>query len=684
MFKRIGVCFSIIFSIFSISAFAANNCTGATYYDADSDTCIACPTGYDYNTDAGKTSASQCQISCPAGTWNGGYTQLEYLESTGTQYIDTEYIPTAITRTEIDLKFTGDTYASSGGASFFGTTRYTANFGGNSNQGYKIYPWLCSYGTSSCAVALFDINASLKTTRQTFVFDAQNKIASYGTVSKSLSGQTQPSVPDGSIHLFGYLNSNTNTVGVYSRNAGMYIYETRIYEDGVLVRKFVPARRNSDNEIGLYDTVTKQFFTNAGSGTFIAGSDVGNINGAQCVDVGVGYYAGASTVNYGSVGTRTACPAGTYSSITNAASCTSCTGATYNDETAQSSCKACPTGYDYNTTAGKTDITECQIHCDAGTYVSVYTQLEYIESDGSQYIDTGYIPSNLTGIKTKVQFLSVANGKMTVCSAAQALHNKAFELYGWNRRIQFHFNNGEVNGATISVNDVVEVDWNKNIMDYSINGIAQSRLTGLSGTFTSPYTMNLFATHRSASSSGSSMIKMYYFQIYDNDVLVHNFVPARRNSDNEIGMYDTVTRQFFTNSGTGSFTAGPDASLCVDVGVGYYAGASTTNYGSIGTRTACPAGTFTVGYGHGADEANDCGRILHLGDSVIYTRRNKPTTPALNIRMENGDMYYIGLSTTDHTVSRLHFQTGDTKYTAFDDSLFYGERDYDTGEKITQ
>lgn len=53
-----------------------------------------------------------------------------------------------------------------------------------------------------------------------------------------------------------------------------------------------------------------------------------------------------------------------------------------------------------------------------------------------------------------------------------------------------------------------------------------------------------------------SKIKLYAFTIADNDTLVRNFIPAKRNSDNAIGMYDTVTGTFYTNSGTGDFVAG--------------------------------------------------------------------------------------------------------------------------------
>ena len=48
-----------------------------------------------------------------------------------------------------------------------------------------------------------------------------------------------------------------------------------------------------------------------------------------------------------------------------------------------------------------------------------------------------------------------------------------------------------------------------------------------------------------------------FFLIYDNGVLVNNLVPARRDSDNVVGMYDTISGRFFTSSGTDGFIAGP-------------------------------------------------------------------------------------------------------------------------------
>lgn len=380
---------------------AENNCTGATYYVADLDACVACPAGYDYNTDSGKTDIAQCQIHCDGGTFvetvgiaiPGNYTQLEYIESTGTQRMDTEFIPSSLTRTEIDLKFTSDTYKTSGGSSIFGTTGHTINFGSSASQAYSLFPWLCRYQVDSgCSPNSFNINGTLKTTRQTLILDAKNKFAKYGNVRKSITQNFTSTTISYGIALFGTRNTS------YSRNDGLFVYAARIYEDDVPVRDMVPVRRNDDNVLGMYDLITKKFFTNSGTGEFVAGPDV--------------------------------------------------------------------------------------------------------------------------------------------------------------------------------------------------------------------------------------------------DVLGGN---------------------------------------CVNVGAGYYAEAATTNYGTVGARTACPGGTTTVGYGHGADSANDCGYILHVGEYVLYGRRNKSTDPSLNIKMPNDEIYYVSLSTSNHTLSRLHLSLGEQEYTAYDDSLYYGERDFDAG-----
>lgn len=50
---------------------------------------------------------------------------------------------------------------------------------------------------------------------------------------------------------------------------------------------------------------------------------------------------------------------------------------------------------------------------------------------------------------------------------------------------------------------------------------------------------------------------LYSCQIYDNDVLIRDYVPCQGPSG-DIGLYDTENNQFYGNAGTGTFTAGPE------------------------------------------------------------------------------------------------------------------------------
>ena len=57
--------------------------------------------------------------------------------------------------------------------------------------------------------------------------------------------------------------------------------------------------------------------------------------------------------------------------------------------------------------------------------------------------------------------------------------------------------------------------------------------------------------------SNSMSMRVYNVKMYNSGNLDLNLIPAKRNSDGVLGMYDSISGQFFTNSGTGTFTAGP-------------------------------------------------------------------------------------------------------------------------------
>lgn len=51
--------------------------------------------------------------------------------------------------------------------------------------------------------------------------------------------------------------------------------------------------------------------------------------------------------------------------------------------------------------------------------------------------------------------------------------------------------------------------------------------------------------------------RIYSIKVYDNEVLVGNYIPVKRNSDNFVTLYDTISQQYCETVGDGTMVAGP-------------------------------------------------------------------------------------------------------------------------------
>ena len=67
-----------------------------------------------------------------------------------------------------------------------------------------------------------------------------------------------------------------------------------------------------------------------------------------------------------------------------------------------------------------------------------------------------------------------------------------------------------------------------------------------------PQTINVFGTGQ-----GTCKAVIEYLTIWDGDAKVRDFVPCK-NPDGTVGLYDLIGEEFYTNSGTGAFTAGAE------------------------------------------------------------------------------------------------------------------------------
>lgn len=188
------------------------------------------------------------------------YIELEYIESTGVQYIDTGICPGPNTIIEMDLRFSGTFTPDNINGAILGArdnnTRMSCNFGGTNSQSSQMYFWISLPSTPVCQLANLPVR-----NRSTLIF--QNGKATYGSQSTATSTfENKVTVP---LILFGInYNKEIRPFNYYH----MIVYCCKIYDGDKLVRDFIPVMRKSDGEICLYDKVTQRFFTNQGTGTF--------------------------------------------------------------------------------------------------------------------------------------------------------------------------------------------------------------------------------------------------------------------------------------------------------------------------------------------------------------------------------------------------------------------------------
>ena len=184
---------------------------------------------------------------------------------------------------------------------------------------------------------------------------------------------------------------------------------------------------------------------------------------------------------------------------------------------------------------------------------SEYQEVEYIESTGTQYIVSDInVPWNENQYKVLLdsEVIELRSGSTNIiCGCSDG--GDAGTWFGVTTNEKLTVGGG--NNFAISPYERVssKIIFGSYEMVATVdNETVQRRRLGKAND-----KIAFFAT---GSGQYSSIVKIYSAQIIWNDSLVANFIPCYRKSDNEIGMYDTVSKQFYTNSGTGTFLKGND------------------------------------------------------------------------------------------------------------------------------
>lgn len=196
------------------------------------------------------------EISGGEATVQSEYVRAKYLENTGTQWIDTGYVLQEDDAIEVDYEIP-DTALDISTDKILIDARDSSNgvrvsTWGNNGKWYVRFGY--NSGTTS-AVLTGNQQGTFSVSKNTFVLN--------GTVL--FDDMPFTAMPTGTLKLFTGINHDTGAISApsYAR-----ISQVKITNNGETIRNFVPMQRTVDEEPGMFDRITGEFFTNAGTGTF--------------------------------------------------------------------------------------------------------------------------------------------------------------------------------------------------------------------------------------------------------------------------------------------------------------------------------------------------------------------------------------------------------------------------------
>ena len=489
------------------------------------------------------------------------YVVLQYLESSGTQAIDTGVKFGGNTRMSFRMQvLNGATGGQIGVIDGFGTDGKYDRFHFNVNNGL-MRVW-CDRQDGGCPSASseggtwhdYDINLA----KDRVYRDGVQDIAQITTSGNAYVGTVNE---HSTIWLFGR-NSNLGSAGI--SYATVRLGNVEIWQDGQLDspnRRLFPCMRLSDNVLGMYDTVNNEFLTNVGTGTF---------------------KAGPGAINYDEIPPQI-----------------------FNDEpvcpevVVKAGVQRLVKDTDYtlawtNNTAtglGKVTVTPIGSYADCAAFAiqfwivppekklpSEYQRIVYLEStpDGNQQLDTLVHPNG--NMRVEVRFQSPDPNKMGMIGM---IDNSPVERFHLGRSTD----NGNIFGGLgsqytsggLSYSTLVGINWatmaawtclenNVPCGWFAVNGANAQKVTDI-GTFSANNsTFGLFGRLSNSNDLKSYVAyRVMYMDVKEGDeqVQTHRFVPCRRIADGELGVYDAVANQFLYDTGredrgAAAFWAGPD------------------------------------------------------------------------------------------------------------------------------
>ena len=234
---------------------------------------------------------SRSAVAIPTTYFNelpASYTRLEYVQSSGSQYVNTGISSGTNITAEICWKSLMNAQTES--KFVFGTRKAW-------QQSMLFVSHQCRNDSVSDSGIRYAWGANAYST-QTFPTDF---FAQRLSASEAMLGTTKVWTPPSATFDYSYpmyVFTINNAGSAHSNGARMQLKWLRICDSGEEVRMFVPVRRNSDSVAGLYDLANSNFYPSASSTALVAGPEIATLEpfSATASEIEGGAYLAATLV----------------------------------------------------------------------------------------------------------------------------------------------------------------------------------------------------------------------------------------------------------------------------------------------------------------------------------------------------------------------------------------------------
>lgn len=322
-----------------------------------------------------------------------------------------------------------------------------------------------------------------------------------------------------------------------------------------------------------------------------------------------------------------------------------------------------------------------------------FVELDFIQSDGRQYIQTELVPDAFTGADVVFETTTRNYVAYAVFGSRAAIGRKAFSMYtSYYEGVYVQFGSYNERFEDAATNILTPYRYRGGRDGWFLDG---RELVGrIKGQFRGTLPIALFTVNEPTGPDSRILVgRMRRASFTHRGVSAANFVPCRRVADGAVGMFETVGGRFYGNSGSGTFTAGTEMRYCR--GVASSGTCATTLDVQLSpdrrmdarisvpetpaTVIALTAGAAWVAFRGGKVGTNKDGASISFSSSTVY----EPDVP-FTLSFRDGAISVNGAEVMVNTIAK----GAESKPVLFDSGVctLYrcGVYDAETGESVRE